>query len=211
MVLPEAHRTPEACAQGFTNLGAAGGGVLFHRGLPGMWLLRQCLNTWESERGWSLVELIAESRSLPPSRTLLDLDDPAFLPPGDMPARINAQRRRQGVMLLPEEPDAAPLYANLIFRSLAQRYATLLTEIGRIAGRKLERICVVGGGSRNEFLNALTAGATGLSVERCAVESATLGNFAVQLARLDQNIDGVSAEAIALHAKTLADAEIGNP
>ncbi|HEX4008162.1 MAG TPA: FGGY-family carbohydrate kinase [Acidobacteriaceae bacterium] len=210
LVLDETHRTPEACALGLTNLGAAGGGVLFHRGLPGMWLLRQCLNTWEAERGWSLVELLAESRSLPPSRTLLDLDDPAFLPPGNMPARINEQRRRQGSMLLPEEPDAAPLYANLIFRSLAQRYATLLMELARVTGRKPTRICVVGGGSRNEFLNALTAAATRLPVERCAVESSTLGNFAVQMARLDQSSDGVSPAAIAAHAKTLAEAERNN-
>ncbi len=146
MVLAESHRSPEACALGFTNLGAAGGGILFHRGIPGMWLLRQCLNTWEAERGWSLVELIAESRSLPASHTLLDLDDPAFIPPGNMPARINDQRRRQGSMLLSEEPDAAPLYANLIFRSLAQRYATVLADIARLTGRRPERICVVGGG-----------------------------------------------------------------
>lgn len=206
MVLAESRRSPEAGALGFTNLGAAGGGILFHRGIPGMWLLRQCLNTWESERGWSLVELIAESRSLPASHTLLDLDDPAFIPPGNMPARINEQRRRQGSMLLSEEPDAAPLYANLIFRSLAQRYATVLADIARLTGQRAERICVVGGASRNEYLNNLTAAATGIPVERCAVESSTLGNFAVQLARLAQSTDGVTADAIAEHARMLAEA-----
>ncbi len=88
MILPEPCRTSEAFAAGFTNLGAAGGGILFHRGIPGMWLLRQCLACWEDQRGWSLPELIAETRCLPPPDALLDLDDPAFLPPGDMPARI---------------------------------------------------------------------------------------------------------------------------
>jgi rhamnulokinase len=208
MVLAESRRSPEACALGFTNLGAVGGGVLFHRGIPGMWLLRQCLNTWEAERGWSLVELIAESRSLPASHTLLDLDDPAFIPPGNMPARINEQRRRQGSMLLSEEPDAAPLYANLIFRSLANRYATVLADITRLTGQRPQRLCVVGGANRNDYLNDLTAAATGIPVERCAVESSTLGNFAVQLARLGQRTDGVTAEAIAEHARTLADAPI---
>lgn len=208
MVLPETHRTPEACALGFTNLGAAGGGVLFHRGLAGMWLLRQCLNTWDSDRAWSLAELIAEARSLPPSHTLLDLDDPAFIPPGNMPARINEQRRRQGRAPLSEDSDAAPLYANLIFRSLAHRYGTLLADIARINGRRPERICVVGGGSRNEFLNALTAEAAGIPVDRCSVESSTLGNFAVQLARLSQTADGVSAQAVAEQACVLADAQL---
>jgi rhamnulokinase len=204
MVLAETHRTREAGALGFTNLGAAGGGILFHRGLPGMWLLRQCLDCWEKERGWSFTELIAEARSLPPSRTLLDLDDPSFIAPGNMPARINEQRIRKGAAPLSEECDAAPLFANLIFRSLAARYGSLLAEMARIAGRRPERICVVGGGSRNDFLNELTAAAAGIRVERGSVESSTLGNFAVQLARLAQDGDGVSAEGVAEQARNLA-------
>lgn len=206
MVLGEPCPTPQAGALGFTNLGAAGGGVLFHRGLPGMWLLRQCLNCWENDRGWSFTELIAEARSLPPSHTLLDLDDPSFLMPGNMPARINAQRVRMGAAPLSVECDAAPLFANLIFRSLAARYASVLADIARITGRRAERICVVGGGSRNHLLNELTAAATGLPVERCSVESSTLGNFAVQLARLGQSQDGVSANSISEQASVLADA-----
>lgn len=208
LVLSETHRTAEAGNPGFTNLGAAGGGILFHRGLPGMWLLRQCLNCWENDRGWSFTELIAEARSLPPSRSLLDLDDPAFVPPGDMPARINAQRVRRGAAPLSTDCDAAPLFANLIFRSLAARYGSLLADIARITGRRPERICVVGGGSRNDFLNDLTAAAAGIPVERCSVESSTLGNFAVQLARLSQDNDGVSADSIAEQARVLAGAQL---
>jgi rhamnulokinase len=208
MVLPETHRTAEAGADGFTNLGAAGGGVLFHRGLAGMWLLRQCLNTWEDQRGWALPDLIADTRSLPAPDDLLDLDDPAFVAPGDMPARINAQRRGRGLPPLPDGCHAAPEYANVIFHSLAQRYGSLLGEIGRITGRRPQRICVVGGGSRNDLLNQLTAQATGIPVERGSVESSTLGNFAVQLARLEAKADGVSSESIARQAQILANVEI---
>ncbi|HEX3662861.1 MAG TPA: FGGY-family carbohydrate kinase [Acidobacteriaceae bacterium] len=213
MVLPEPCRTPEAYAAGFTHLGAADGGILFHRGLAGMWLLRQCLVYWEDHRGWSLPELIAETRCLPPPDALLDLDDPAFLPPGDMPARINAQRRRHGLPPLSDGCDAAPDYANLIFHSLAHRYASLLDDIARITGHRAERICIVGGGSRNDYLNDLTAQAAKIPVERHAVESSTLGNFAVQLARLhslsgSQTTDGVSALAVAEQAHRLANASL---
>ena len=178
-----------------------------------MWLLRQCLDAWPSsefpQRNWSLPDLIAEARCLPPPDALLDLDDPAFLPPGDMPARINAQRRRRGLPSFPDGCEAAPQYANLIFHSLAQRYASVLADIARIAGRQAERLCIVGGGSRNEYLNELTAQATGIPVERHAVESSTLGNFAVQLACLNapnspHPTDGVSAEAIAAQVRRLA-------
>ncbi|HUB30661.1 MAG TPA: FGGY-family carbohydrate kinase [Terracidiphilus sp.] len=192
----EPHRSPGACACGFTNLGAAGGRVLFHRGLVGMWLLRQCLNTWDDQRGWDLSDLIAAARKLPAPDESLDLDDVAFVTPGDMPARMNEQRRRRGLRALPEGCDAAPHYANLIFHSLAHRYGAVLREIEMLTGKQPRRICVVGGGNRNDYLNTLTENATGLPVVRCAAESSTLGNFAVQLARLEQDIDEISESAI---------------
>jgi rhamnulokinase len=203
-VLPEGVRTSDALAAGFTNLGAAGGGVLFHRGLPGMWLLRQCLDHWGSEQTWTLPELIAAARKLPSPEDTLDLDDPAFLAPGDMPSRINAQLAANGLKSLPEDCTAAPQYANLIFHSLARSYRSIISRIGDLSANRIRRICIVGGGSRNEHLNALTQELTGLPVERCSAESSTVGNFAVQWARLDQEADGVSATAIADRARALA-------
>lgn len=208
MVQSEPQRTPEAFAADFTNLGAAGGGVLFHCGLAGMWLLRQCMNTWENERAWRLDDLVAAAEQIPPPDAVLDLDDPAFVAPGDMPSRINAQRIRRGLPPLPEDFAAAPHYASLLFHSLASRYGVLLNKIADLTRRRPNRICVVGGGSRNAYLNALTHTATGLPVERCSTESSTLGNFAVQWARLDQSADGVTSAAIAARARALAGASL---
>lgn len=208
MLLSECHRTPEALASDFTNLGAAGGGVLFHCGLPGMWLLRQCLDTWERERKWSMEDLIAAAKLAAAPDAVLDLEDSAFVSPGDMPGRINAQRTRRGLAPLPYSASSAPLYANLIFHSLASRYRTLIGKIAELTGREPRRICVVGGGSRNEYLNSLTRNATGLPVERCSVESSTLGNFAVQWARLEDGSDGISAIQIAGRARHLTNAGI---
>jgi rhamnulokinase len=206
--LPQSLRTPQAFAGGFTNLGAADGRVLFHRGIAGMWLLRQCLDTWEPERSWNLDDLIAEARRLPAPESLLDLDDPALIPPGNMPARINAQRSRQGAPPLSETFDAAPSYASLIFHSLADRYAALLKEITHLTGRRPGLICMVGGGSRNEYLNELTHQATGLPVNRCSVESSTLGSFAIQWASLEETAGAVSPQSIAANVSTLSEAQI---
>ena len=204
MPLMQSHRTQEAFARGFTNLGAADGGVLFHRGLPGMWLLRQCMNTWDRESGWKLADLIAGARRLSPPDRLLDLDDPALLPPGDMTARINAQRNRDGAAPLPPGCDAAPHYASLIFHSLAARYGSLIAEIAEMTCRRPHHISIVGGGSQNEYLNALTADATGLPVERCSAESSTLGNFAIQWARIEQSSGSLQPQSIAEKVSALA-------
>ncbi|HVT99148.1 MAG TPA: FGGY family carbohydrate kinase [Acidobacteriaceae bacterium] len=208
MPLTQSLRTQEAFSRGFTNLGAADGGTLFHRGLPGMWLLRQCMNTWDQERGWQFGDLIAEASRMPAPDRLLDLDDPALLPPGDMTARINEQRRRLGSPSLPSGCDAAPHYASLIFRSLAARYGTLIAEIAEMTGEKPHHIAVVGGGSQNEYLNALTAEATGLPVQRCSAESSTLGNFAIQWARIEQSSGTLQPQSVAEKVSALAAVQV---
>lgn len=203
-VLPVSHRTPEVLASGFTNLGAAGGGVLFHRGLAGMWLLRQCLNSLDGNQRWQLPDLVATAQKLPAPDAVLDLDDPSFLAPGDICSRINAQRVHRGLAPLADGCSAAPGYANLIFHSLASSYGVAIGGIRELTALKPQSICMVGGGSRNEYLNALTRDITGLPVERCSVESSTLGNLAVQWGRLDQETGVVSAVTIADRARDLA-------
>jgi rhamnulokinase len=200
------NKTPEACHQGFTNLGGAGDTVLFHRGLAGMWLLRQCMNEWEKSSPCTIQSLIAAAQSIPAPHFELDLDDPAFLTPGDMPARINQQLQARNLPQLPSGCEAAPQYAGLLFHSLARRYASVLNSIHALTGKTLDRIHVVGGGSRNEFLNELTAQASGLPVERCSPESSTLGNFAVQCARLESPEAELDTPAITRHATQLAPA-----
>jgi rhamnulokinase len=208
MPLATSLRTADAFARGFTNLGAADGGVLFHRGIPGMWLLRQCMNTWGANCAWRLAELIAAARRLPAPDELLDLDDPALLPPGDMTARINRQRTQHGLKELPGGGESAPQYANLIFHSLAGRYGSLFSEIERMTGCGPHHICVVGGGSQNAYLNELTSQATGLPVQRCAVESSTLGNFALQWARIEQDSGSISPQLIADKVSALAAVQV---
>jgi rhamnulokinase len=212
-LLPAAVRTPEACARGFTNLGAADGRVLFHRGITGMWPLQQCMESWNTQHApnlpvGSLEDLIAAARKVPEPDALLDLDDPALAQPGDMPARINAQRTQSGLSPLPERSDAAPQMASLIFHSLAARYAALISEIARLTGRRPERIRIAGGGSRNDYLNALTARAADIPVERCSVESATLGNLALQWVSLDNPHSDASRESLARKLAILNTAEI---
>lgn len=206
--LPAPVRTPEAYTQNFTNLGAADGQTLFHRGLTGMWLLRQCMNTWDNTQAWTLEALIAEAAQLPEPEEPLDLDDPALVTPGDMPGRICDQRQRRGLAPLPEDGAHAPVYASLIFHSLAHRYGEVVRSLDQLTGRATEQICVVGGGSRNGCLNALTERATGLPVKACAVESSTLGNFAVQCAALESDGGGVASATLREAARELAAAQM---
>ncbi len=201
-VLDQPCATLAANAAGFTNLGAVGGRVLFHRNVNGLWLLEQSRQAWaDAGRPWPVADLVAAAATAVAPGGLIDVDDADLLLPGDMPGRINRQRARKG--LPPISVEDAPSLARLIFESLAARYGVVLNEIAQLTGRPLRRLFVVGGGSQNELLNRLTAEATGLEVHRAAVESSTVGNFAVQLAAVvDERTDAATVAKWAANLKT---------
>ena len=196
----------QSTASDFNNMGAVGGRICFHKGVNAMWLLRQCMTEWAPEIDWTVPELIQAAGHLPAPAYLLDVDDPDLLLPGEMPSRINRQLTQRGLQRFEEGAEAAPRMVNLILHSLAAKYGEIVSSLARITGKKFKRIYIVGGGSRNSLLNRLTASATGLEVRCGAVESSTVGNFAVQLAA--QEKAGVDAIAVARWAQRLSSGNI---
>ena len=199
----------EARRMNFTNLGGAGRSICFLKNVNGMWLLRACMDEWE-ERGTpvTLSEMLEECESLAAPDYLIDVDNPLLMLPGDMLAKINGQLRRAGHPTFSAEKRDIPLIANMIFHSMAQRYAEVLGSIAAITGKKLKRLFIVGGGSKNTLLNRLTAERTGLEVLLGSPESATLGNFAIQMAVLQGSWDdrtGVDASAVGQWVEELAE------
>ena len=199
--------TAEALARNFTNLGGVGKKICFLKNVNGMWLLQQCLESWKEQgHTWTIPELVDGCSGLKAPAEYLDVDDPDLLLPGGMPGRIRAQLKRRQVSELSSDGAAVFEMTSLILHSLAKRYAEVLEDITSIAGKRIKKLYIVGGGSRNTVLNQLTAGQTGLQVIQGAAESSTIGNFAVQLAKLDGNWKpsvGVSSGAVAAWARTL--------
>jgi len=178
--------SPAALADDFTNLGAVGNRICFHKAVNGMWLLKQCMDAWDAAGTTFTVEELVRIASLEPAPTaLLEVADPELGLVGNMPARINTQLRAHGHTPLDESPAGAARMSALIFHSLAAAYARALDELRRHTGHQPTEIVVVGGGCRNDLLCRLTAERTGLPVRRGAPESSTVGNFAVQLAALE--------------------------
>lgn len=181
--------TAEAQRENFTNLCGVDGTTCFHKGMNGMWLLRNCLETWNTDAAhpiWEISALIRAAAEAPAPAHLLQVDDPELLLPGNMPQRINAQLKRRGLPQLSPAAEDAPALASLIFHSLAARYAEVLRDISAVTGKQFARLHIMGGGSQNMFLNRLTAQSTGLDVITAGTECSTTGNFAVQLAALEK-------------------------
>ena len=64
--------------------------------------------------------------------------------------------------------------------SLAFRYATIIETLERLTGDPIAGVHVVGGGSRNDYLNQATANATARPVLAGPVEATSLGNALMQ-------------------------------
>jgi rhamnulokinase len=198
----------EARKMNFTNLGGVGGAICFLKNVNGLWILRQCLDEWEKAgHQWTVEELVKRSEQLPEPGALLDVDEAELLRPGEMPLKINAQLVKYGHKKLAETLEDIPQMANVIFHSLAKRYAEVLASVGKITGKKLTRVFIVGGGSKNEFVNRLTEKYSGLKVIAGSSEATTIGNFAIQIAALRGETSeeyGVSAVAVARYAEALS-------
>lgn len=188
--------TREALAAGYTNLGAATGDLLFHSLINSMWVLKQCMDAWAAEgRPWTIENLI-QNASACNSEALLNMDAETLMLDSNMPARINSELARLGHASIPDTPGNEPLFARLIFESLSARYASALTSLESMLGRKFTRIHILGGASRNKLLTSLTEQRTGLPVSIGHPESTTIGSFAVQLAASEAGGERPTPESI---------------
>ncbi|HWA93423.1 MAG TPA: FGGY-family carbohydrate kinase [Terracidiphilus sp.] len=180
--LTRAITTATARGARYTNQGAAGGGFLFHSNVNGMWLVKQCMESWAKQgRAWTIEDLVAKTAGVEVTGTV-NVDAEPLMLDSDMPQRINAELEARGFQPIKDVAGNEPKFARVIFKSLAERYASALDNLENMLGRKLERIHILGGGSRNQLLTHLTAERTGLPVETGHTEGSTIGNFAVQLA-----------------------------
>lgn len=156
----------------FTNEGGAGGNCRLLKNITGMWLLEQCLSRWKSEgRDYSYGELAGMASACPESENLIDPDAPQFASPTDMPAAIAAAAGRS-------LSDAQTV--RLIYDSLTAKYAEVFRKLETIAGRSLDVLHIIGGGSMNRLLNQLTADKCGVKVVAGPSECTALGNIMIQ-------------------------------
>ncbi len=169
----------------FTNEGGVDRTIRFLRNVSGLWVLSETIRTWES-RGERirLDELLLQAGDVPALRSVVDLESPDFLPPGDMEARIAAACRATGQPV----PASHAEVARCVLDSLALAYRRVVRQAAELAGVEVDVVHVVGGGARNELLCMLTASACGVPVLAGPVEAAALGNVLVQARALGADL-----------------------
>jgi len=175
--------TDEARKLNFTNEVGYGGTVRLLKNIAGLWILQECMRFWrESAHDHSYTDLVNLALEAPALVSLFNPADERFLrfggpmSSGGMPARI-AEYCRETSQSVPESVGAI---TRCILESLSLLYRKSLGELELLTGRPINRLHVVGGGTRNDLLNQCAASATGLRVITGPVEATAAGNILIQ-------------------------------
>lgn len=167
----------EVARHNFSNEGGAFGTVRLLKNVTGLWLLESCRAEWKRQgRDVAYESLLPQVEAIEGTPAVLFPDDPRLFNPRSMLDAMATQLAETG-QCLPAEP---PAVVKAILDSLAFRYASVLKTAEALAGRRLRGVQIVGGGSRNDYLNQTTATVTGLPARAGPMEATVTGNVLVQ-------------------------------
>jgi rhamnulokinase len=175
--LDKASLSPRTLELNLTNEGGLDGTYRLLKNIMGLWLVQQCKRSFDS-RGKVLdyAHLARLAAKAPPLRSLVNVDDPRFLNPPDMPKAIQDFCRETGQPIPKGEGDLV----RCAYESLALKYRQALGCLEELAGGRIEIIHIVGGGSQSDILNQFTADACQRPVVAGPVEATAMGNLLVQ-------------------------------
>ena len=174
----------EASEAGFTNEGGVEYRYRFLENIMGMWLfqnIRKNLN-----KKYTYDEMMNMAMQSDYDR-LINPNDSSFTAPQSM---VEAIREYLGDKDLPIGDILKSVYL-----SLANSYNTAVKTIEKFSNKRVENIFIVGGGSKDKYLNELTSKVTGKKVTIGLSEATATGNILSQI-MYSENIDLQKAREI---------------
>lgn len=181
----------------FTNEGGIEYRFRFLKNYIGMWFLQNIRK--DLNRSLSYDEMMSMSRDCSDYK-YFDVNDKLFSAPDNM---IEAIRTYFG------DPDMRlESVLSSVYHSLARSYKNAVSEIEGLTGRTVGDIHIVGGGSKDSYLNELTAKYTGKRVVAGPVEATAAGNLISQLIYLKQCKNLTEARALIKNSFDMEEIEI---
>jgi rhamnulokinase len=169
--------TAESREHNFTNEVGYGGTIRFLKNVVGLWIVQECRREWaRAGKEYTYDQMTEMAERAQPLKSLIDPGDARFLKPNDMPRKIAAYCH-ETKQIPPETPGET---IRCVLDSLALSYSNVLQEIHDVTGRQVRRLHIVGGGSKNELLNQLSANAAHVAVSAGPSEATAIGNLLIQ-------------------------------
>ena len=149
------------------------GGVGYNRyqkNIMGMWLINRLKDELCPEKDFGTIVAEAEKSDF---QETVDANASLFLAPKSMKAAVDQALRGH--------PKSVGDYFRCAYRSLALSYMNAIQELQHNTGKHYDKIYIVGGGAKNQFLNRLTEEASGKQVIALPIEATALGNLKIQM------------------------------
>lgn len=154
------------------------GGIGYYRyqkNIMGMWVVNRLRDELCPNKPFS--QIVEEAQSSAFEQTA-DINAQAFLSPESMKEAFDTWFAEKA-----EKPREERDYFNCAFLSLAHGYRVAVEEMRQNVGREFTKLYLVGGGAKNNYLNALTEKICKLKVAALPIEATALGNLKIQMER----------------------------
>ena len=159
----------------YSNEGGVGY-VRYQKNIMGMWIVNRLKDELCPDKSFGqVVEAARQSQW----QTYVDVNDKSFLAPKSMKQAFDDWFIAADTAVPQTEGD----YFRCAYNSLAAGYRNALDELRQNSGKDFDALYIVGGGAKNELLNALTERACGVKVKALPIEATAIGNLKLQIGR----------------------------
>lgn len=170
----------EAFKSGYGNEGGCEDRNLFVKNVNGLWIIQQCMAKWRRDKGenisWPEIDLIYPLAK--PFKSMINVDDPVFLPPSaDMSKVIGSYCRERGQHI----PEGVGEVSRYFYESLVLKIRYNVKQIEKLTEKKIELMHLVGGGTNNKLICQWISDALGVPVAAGPTETTAVGNLLMQL------------------------------
>ena len=152
----------------FSNEGGIDYRFRFLKNYMGMWLFQNIRKNLDKKYTYDEMMHLAQSSTCV---KYFDVNDESLVAPDNMLTAVNN--------LIGDLPLADTL--SCVYHSLARSYKNAVDEIEKSADKTIDNIFIVGGGSKDSYLNKLTAQYTGKRVVTGLSEATATGNLLSQI------------------------------
>ena len=159
----------------FTNEGGYEYRFRYLKNIMGLWMIQSIRRNFDKK--YSFADLENMAKECADFSSVVDVNNPAFLAPESMVEAVKSVCRQTGQPV----PQSVGELMQCVYQSLARSYREAIKELSHLTGVTYTHIHIVGGGSKDGYLNSLTAAATGLPVIAGPTEGTALGNLMVQM------------------------------
>ena len=157
----------------FTNEGGFGGSIRFLKNITGLWIIQSMKKELEEMGRRYTFDALCDMAVKEPTSLRIPVNDPAFLAPESMIRAVEHACGQQNMTV-------GALFS-VVYQSLADNYGACIRELEQLCGTPVGVLHIVGGGSRDSYLNRLTADACGKPVYAGPSEATAIGNLLAQM------------------------------